>query len=251
MRCPACQTESSGAYCPECGTPLRLRCRKCGAAQTRGARFCTECGTRTYPARANLPWYVAGAAVVALIAVVLLPGSRPAPAAEGAAVQATPVLDGGDPGAAPAATDAPPPLTGSPREQADRLFNLIMQNKEKGDTAKARFFVPMGVQAYGMAGDLDADGLYHLSLLQALGGSGQDALATARKILARAPDHLLGLAAAAEAAAAAGDRAAARTYYQQYLDKYAAEKGKTLPEYKDHAGVLPEYQAEAQRFLRQ
>ncbi len=251
MRCPACQTESSGAYCPECGTPLRVRCRKCGAAQTRGARFCTECGARTRPGRSNVPWYVAGAAVLALIVLVLLPGSRPAPAAEGAAVQATPMLDGGDAGSAPAASDAPPPLTGSPREQADRLFNLIMQNKEKGDTARAKFFVPMGVQAYAMAGDLDADGLYHLSLLQTLGGNGKDALATAQKILARSPDNLLGLAAAAEAALAAGDRAAAHRYYQHYLDRFAAEKGKPLPEYRDHAAVLAQYQTEAQRFVRQ
>ena len=251
MRCPACQTESSGAFCPECGTPLRMRCKACGATQATGARFCTECGARVRAGRASLPWYVAGAAVVGLIAVILLPAPGPAPAAESAPAQTAPMLDGGDPSSAPAPGDAPPPLTGTPREQADRLFNLIMQNKEKGDTAKAKFFVPMGVQAYGMAGDLDADGLYHLSLLQALGGSGKDALATAERILARTPDNLLGLAAAAEAAAAAGDRAAARGYYQRYLDNFPAQKNKDLPEYRDHAAALPQYEAEAQRFLRQ
>lgn len=152
--------------------------------------------------------------------------------------------------AAPAADAGPPPLTGTPREQADRLFNLIMENKEKGDTAKAKFFVPMGVQAYGMAGELDADGLYHLSLLQALGGNGRDAEATAEKILAKAPKHLLGLAAAAQGAAEAGDKQAARAYYQRFLAAYSAESGKTLPEYRDHAAALPVYRAEAEKYLQ-
>ncbi len=250
MKCPACQTESSGAYCPECGTPLRVRCRACGAAQTRAARFCTACGARTRRSRANLPWYVAGAAVLGLIVLILVPAPRAAPAAEATPVQA-PMLDGGDASSAPAAGETPPPLTGTPREQADRLFNLIMESKEKGDTARAKYFVPMGVQVYAMAGELDADGLYHLSLLQTLAGNGKDALATAEKILARSPANLLGLAAAAEAAMMAGDRSAARRYYQHYLDSFAAEQGKKLPEYNDHAAVLAQYQAEAQRFVRQ
>ncbi len=161
------------------------------------------------------------------------------------------MLSGGsDAAAAPAADAGPPPLTGSPREQADRLFNLIMENKEKGDTAKAKFFVPMGVQAYGLAGELDADGLYHLSLLQALGGNGQDALGTAEKILAKSPKHLLGLAAAAQAAVEAGQTEAARAYYRRFLDAYATESARSLPEYRDHAGALPVYRADAEKFLK-
>ncbi len=251
MRCPACQTESSGAYCPECGTPLMVRCKACSATLAPGGRFCTECGARARASRANAPWYVAGVALVALTVVVLLPASPSGPAAQAGPAQTAPMLDGGAAAAPAGDATSPPPLTGSPREQADRLFNLIMENREKGDTAKAKFFVPMGIQAYGMAGELDADGLYHLSLLQALGGDGKAALATADRILARSPDHLLGLVAAAEGSAVAGDRAGARKYYQHFLDRYAAEKGKDLPEYKDHAGVLPQYQAEAQKFMRQ
>lgn len=198
-----------------------------------------------------MPWYVAGGALIALTAVILLPGAGSAPS-PASSVQSAPVMDPGAAGpAAPSGDPAagPPPLTGSPREQADRLFNLIMESKEKGDTAKARFFVPMGVQAYGMAGELDADGLYHLSLLQALGGSGKDAVATAEKILAKSPDHLLGLAAAAEGAVVAGDATAARRYYRHLLDVFAAEKTKQLTEYRDHAAVLAGYEAEARAYL--
>ncbi len=248
MKCPSCQTESSGAYCPECGTPLKATCRTCKATLPPGARFCTECGAAVRRGHSNAPWYIAGAALVALIVIVLLPGAGSPPAA--ASPQNAPMLNAGtDAGAA--ATDAgPPPLTGTPREQADRLFNLIMENKEKGDTAKAKFFVPMGIQAYGMAGELDADGLYHLSLLQALGGNGRDAMATAEKILARSPKHLLGLAAAAQGAAQAGDSNAARSYYRRFLDAYAAESTKNLPEYRDHAAALPVYRADAEKYLR-
>lgn len=249
MKCPACQTESTGAYCPECGTPLRSSCRACGATLAAGARFCTACGARARTPRSNLPWYIAGAALLALTVVVLLPTSNAAPTGNEAPAQSVPVLSGGQPDAgAGDAGQTPPPLSGNPRENADRLFNLIMRNKEKGDTARAKFFVPMGVQAYGMAGDLDADGLFHLSLLQTLGGNGKDAEATAQKILSKSPQHLLGLIAAAEAAASAGDAAAAHAYYQRFLAAYPAEKGRDLPEYKDHAAALPEYRAEAERF---
>ena len=248
MKCPSCQTESSGAYCPECGTPLKATCRACKATLPPNARFCIECGAAVRRGRSNAPWYIAGAALVALIVVVLLPGASSAPGA--ASPQSAPMLSGGAETGAPSADAGPPPLTGTPREQADRLFNLIMENKEKGDTAKAKFFVPMGVQAYGMAGDLDADGLYHLSLLQALGGNGRDAVATAEKILAKSPAHLLGLAAAAQGAAQAGDVKAAQGYYRRFLDAYATESTKQLPEYRDHAAALPVYRADAEKYLK-
>src|SRR5512135_905199 len=95
MRCPSCQTESSGPYCPECGTPLRVRCKSCQAPVPAGARFCTECGARVSTGRANLPWYLAGAALVGLILVVLVPLSGSAPAPGASPAQSAPMLDGG------------------------------------------------------------------------------------------------------------------------------------------------------------
>ncbi|HET9986447.1 MAG TPA: zinc ribbon domain-containing protein [Longimicrobiales bacterium] len=260
MQCPSCNAESHGAYCPECGTPLRAECKECGTSLVPGARFCTACGAPVRRGAANLPWYLAGAALVVLIVLVLIPTTRrSAPPSDdgavalqpgGAAPAAGDMAPAGMPGAAPGSAGAPGPLTGTPRELADRLFNRIMQLRESGDTARARFFLPMGMQAYAMAGDLDADGLYHLSLLQGMAGNGAEGRATAEKILATSPDHLLALAAAAEAASVAGDRTAARAYYKRLVDHYDAESKKPLPEYQEHQRILAEYRAEADAYLK-
>jgi hypothetical protein len=260
MQCPSCKAESNGAYCPECGTPLRAECKACGTGLVAGARFCTACGAPVRRGATNLPWYLAGAALVVLIVLVLLPTTRRSGPAGGEGAVALQPAGGppapgdmeaaGMPSAAPGAVGAPGPLNGTPRELADRLFNRIMQLRESGDTARARFFLPMGMQAYAMAGDLDADGLYHLSLLQGLAGSGTEGRATAEKILATSPDHLLGLAAAAQAANVAGDRTAARAYYKRLLDHYDAEAKKSLPEYEEHRQILSAYRSEADAYLK-
>jgi len=47
--CPQCKTETKGAkFCPECGFNVmstRLTCPSCGA-DAKGAKFCPECGTK-------------------------------------------------------------------------------------------------------------------------------------------------------------------------------------------------------------
>jgi tetratricopeptide (TPR) repeat protein len=144
----------------------------------------------------------------------------------------------------------PPALTGTPREQADRLFDRIMTTYEKGDTAQARFFLPMGMAAYQQAGDLDDDGLYHLALLQTAAGQYSDAIASTKKILAKDADHLLALGAAAEAAENAGDNTAAREYNEHFLRVYDVEKKKTKEEYVEHSRVLPQYEAAARKYLK-
>jgi tetratricopeptide (TPR) repeat protein len=176
-------------------------------------------------------------------------GAEAAPFAQGTGGdQGAAVATGGPPGESGAMS--PPPLTGTPREQADRLFDRIMTERETGDTAKARFFLPMGIAAYEQAGDLEADGLYHLALLQSSAGRTADAVATAKRILASSPDHLLALGAAAEASEEAGDVAAARGYYEHFLKVYPREKTRTTAEYIDHAKVLPRYEEAARRFLK-
>jgi tetratricopeptide (TPR) repeat protein len=215
----------------------------CGAALIAGATFCTRCGESVQVRKAsNLPWYVAGAALVGLIVVLLLPMLRESPAQVGGVGALAPPL-------AADGTGAPPPLTGTPREQADRLFNRIMQEREAGNLEQAAFFLPMAISAYQQASPLDADGLYHLSMLQTASMDFAAGLQTARSLLEMAPDHLLALATAADAATEAGDSAAARGYWQRFLDVFDAEKDKPLQEYLDHARVLPEYLTVARTFV--
>ena len=215
---------------------------KCGAPLVPAARFCTQCGTAVggraalQPAARgnNLPWYLAGGILALLLIILVLP--RILGTDDGITTQpAAPQQQATDPG-------APPPLTGTPREQADRLYNRIMTERENGDTARAKFFTPMATQAYQNAEPLDDDGLYHLAAVQIVAEDYAGARSTADRVLARNANHLLALGIAAEAAMSAGDTAAARDLYQRLLNAYDAEMAKGLQEYRDHAAVMPEYQ---------
>lgn len=259
MKCIICEAESPGPYCPSCGAPVEgARCKACDAGLMPGARFCIRCGEAVRRAPSRLAWYVAAAAVGLLLVVVAWSSTRTngagpvasdRPAAGTAPVGAA---AGGPAGAFDAGALGPgaaPPLTGTPREQADRLFNRIMQALALGDTAEASFFLPMGILAYRQAGELDADGLYHLSILETESGDAASGLATAQRILASAPDHLLGLGAAARAAEAVGDASTASRLYRRFLDVYDAERARELPEYVDHARILPDYRGDAESYL--
>jgi uncharacterized membrane-anchored protein len=133
---------------------------------------------------------------------------------------------------------------------ADRLFDRIMRHLGAGNEDSARFFVPMAVQAYQDLAPLDADGLFHLSLIHAAGGDYDAARASAEEILSQSPSHLLGLVALAQAARSAGDSLAARTAFGTFLDNIAAEKAKALPEYADHAHLLTAHEQTARESLR-
>lgn len=239
MKCPSCRKETSGRFCSNCGTPLNAAaCPKCGAGLVSGARFCTQCGHgvgRATVRTTSLPWLVAGAAIIVALFAILLPTMRDSQ--QPAAPVNAPFATGGN--------GSPPPLTGTPREQADRLFGRIMQERENGNLEQARFFAPMAIQAYQAAEPLDDDAFYHLSLIHSVAGDFDAARRTAEQILSQNPNHLLGLAALAEAQTGSGDLAGARETWQRYLDHLETERVKPLTEYQAHAPVLDIYAQQA------
>ena len=253
--CPRCGTPGSGNFCPNCGASRgQASCPTCGHTPEPGSRFCTQCGTplgvgaaAPPPAAAaaspaspaagagqgsNLGWWVAGLALVALILFV-----------------AYPVLTDANEGPAPAAGAAGAPAAGAssvdlgsmtPIQAADRLYDRVMRAASAGDSTEVVMFLPMSIAAYERARPLNADGFYHLSLLQRMAGDAQAALATAGEALEASPDHLLNLGAAAEAAEALGDSAQARDYWQRFVDAYDGEMEAGREEYQMHGTMMGE-----------
>jgi tetratricopeptide (TPR) repeat protein len=249
--CPSCEAPASGRFCPQCGVAIDAQCRECQNPLPAGARFCNQCGVpvaaQAAPARTRQPvlaWSVAGAAVVTLLAFVIL---RPSPAEQAAALasvapQQQPAA--GAPAGDPSAVDL---ASMTPRERADRLFNRVMQGVANGDTAQLGFFAGMAIQAYGMVPERNADLHYHLGELYRVTGDAASARAQADTILAADPQHLFGLFGAAQAEQERGDQAGARALYQRFLDAYATQVARNLPEYQEHQQGLPSMRAQAQQ----
>lgn len=232
-------------YCPSCGAPLS------GAG-----RFCTACGApRSSADPANqrpggssssrIGWGVAGLLLAAVILVVAFPAINAFPWGGPPGPPPSPGGMSPGPGVAPNVDLA----AMTPREAADRLFDRVMRAVERGDTTEVFTFVPMAVAAYDRAQPLDADGFFHLSLLQAVSFDFRQALETAEMALRSDPDHLLLLSAAAGAAAALADTATAVRYYRHALAVYDAQVTRGLPEYEEHGLLLPLLRSEAESFL--
>jgi tetratricopeptide (TPR) repeat protein len=258
--CPSCGRPASGRFCSSCGASLAAAasCAGCSAALPTGARFCTECGAeasgrgsrRARASRAGaeppapgvrptwIPWAVVAVAVVVLGAIALYP--RTSGYAPASTAFQSPMTVGG-----PGGIDLG---TMSPREAADRLFDRIMRTAAGGDTAGARSFLPMALDAYAQLPELDADARYHLGVMHLLGGDAQAAAREADQLLAIEGQHLFGLFVAAQAARDLGDVARARGYYQRFLEAYPTEIARELPEYQAHGQAFPEMRAEAQAF---
>ena len=251
--CPSCAAEASGRFCPQCGVAIDATCRECQNPLPAGARFCNHCGVpvAAQPAAAAarqpvLPWAVAGLAVVALAGVVLIPrvsaDSAPPAAAAPLAQQGAPT------GMDPTSVDL---ASMSPRERADRLFNRVMEGMSGGDTTRIGFFTDMAIQAYGMVPERNADLHYHLGELYRVKGDLDAARAQADTILAADPQHLFGLFGAANTEQTRGNTAEAKALFQRFLDGYAAQVARNLPEYQEHQQGLPAMRSEAQKVVGQ
>lgn len=159
----------------------------------------------------------------------------------------------GPPAAAVASTPAasvpstPAPPVDPAREAADEAFNTAMRAFE-GNSPSSDGPIRAALAAYQALPQLNSDGQFHEALLQHALGDEKAARATADTILAAHPNHVLALAVAARAAESLGDKAAARKYYQQITDGLD-QPMEALPEFDDHARLVPKYREEAVRWL--
>ncbi len=267
--CPNCGEPASGNFCQHCGASMGGRfCTQCGAQLTPGSRFCNQCGkpinasspaAGAGPAQApgahraaaaaavgggNLPWWIAGVAMFVMILVVGYFTVRKAPPT----AQPSGSSQAGNPAAGASAIDL---SSMTPIQAADSLFDHVMRDLSAGDTADALDFQPMAVAAYRRAEPLDLGGLFDMSLLQRMTDP-DSALVTAKRILSKDPNHILGLGAAAEAELGLGDSVQAAKYYRRLLDVYPAqERDTTTSGYLAHKPLLSLFRSEAQKYLAQ
>jgi len=253
MKCPSCGTEAGSAkFCPDCGTSLADRtCTACGAKLSPRAKFCPDCGKPTVtgtavpsvpsvPAAPSslLPWIVAGVAIVIAAAAVIIAVTKSSGAPAAAAANAP--FAGGSTGPAPDISNM------TPREQADRLFNRVMESSTSGDTGRVAFFAPMAVNAYANIAPLDVDARLHLGMIHLVMGNAAAAIAQADSIELQAPTHLFGPLLKARAAELAGNEQVRRTAYRSLLTHWEAERAKNLTEYQQHDADLQAARSTAQ-----
>jgi len=257
-QCPACGAEASGRFCDQCGAAIAAACRECGNPLPRGARFCNMCGAAAAPVPVAaaprpsvLPWAVAGAALLGLVAVLVVPrlSGRGEPQPGGQSAAQPPFAAAAPAAGAPSASGDNPGAVDlssmTPREAADRLFNRVMTAASTGDSAQAQRFLPMAIMAYQRVETLDVDGRYHLAALQLVAHDYPAARAQADSILAANPTHLFGLFSAAAAEDGKGNAAGAKDFYLRFIRAYDAEVAKKLPEYEEHSQGLPAMRAQA------
>jgi hypothetical protein len=190
----------------------------------------------------KMPWIIAGIAVLALVATIIVVVGRKAPASGAASA------DGAAPFDPTRGTTDLSQMT--PREQADRLYDRVARASEARDSQQVQFFGPMAIQAYAMLGGTpDADARLHIGLIQLALNNPAGAVAQADTLLRGSRTHLYGLLLKARAGDIQGNAAVARQAYQSFVTNYDAERAKSLPEYGQHAAMLDQTRTEAQRIL--
>ena len=241
--CPSCGVPGEGKFCMSCGA-LRAStlCPACGARVSPAARFCPGCGhtvgsSSGRATRDRTAWIVAGAALLALLAVLLLMLSRKSPG-----------LAAGEPlnPAVQPPAEAPPDIASmSPRERFNRLYNRVMQAAQAGDEATVARFTPMALMAFAQLDTIDADARYHAALLKVHTGDVDASRALADTILATEPGHLFGYIIQGTVARFRKDEKSLDRAYGGFLKHYDAEMKAGRPEYQEHRTALDDFRKAA------
>lgn len=250
------------SFCTQCGTPVKgdeRFCTECGASldatmvgatpspptspsppapEPSPARASAEGPSSAAAAEGKKPLFADSSFLMIMTVILLSVGAGVVVGKLGSGgeeITPTNTPQIGAPPGNPAAVDL---NSMTPAQAAERLFTRVVSAAEQGDTAQAEQFLPMALAAHDRAEPLDHDGLFHRAILERLAGESANAIATAERILADRPTHLLALATAAEAATDIGDAQTAQAYYQRFLDAYNEEEGMDLPEYEAHSGMF-------------
>jgi len=220
-----------------------MNCQSCDTPLSPGARYCHKCGSSTSTPtaagwRVGLPWGIAGLAVGALLAVLLMRVGGDG----GAAVSAGEAPAGGGPFGGMVASDI---SQMSPEERAQRLFDRVMRLGEEGKMDSVQFFLPMAIGAYQQLPALSLDSHFDIGLLRLAGGDAPGAIAEADAIRRSVPTHLFASVLRARALQAQNDAAGARRVYLDFLKNEAAERARRRPEYEEHGRILDAFHTEA------
>jgi hypothetical protein len=188
--------------------------------------------------RDRTPWLIAGVALAALLAVLLIMvarDSKGAPAQpELAAIEQ------------PQAGEAPPDISNlSPRERFNRLYNRVMSAAQSGDEATVTRFTPMALMAYAQLDSIDADARYHAALLKVHTGEVDAARALGDTILARDAGHLFGYVVRGTVARFRKDEKGLALAYTGFLKRYDQEIKLARPEYSEHKTSLDDFRKAA------
>jgi hypothetical protein len=188
--------------------------------------------------RDRTPWLIAGAALAAALALLLVMVARNAKG--GAAQPAAAAIE------QPEAGETPPDISNmTPRERFNRLYNRVMRAAQAGDEATVTQFTPMALMAYAQLDSVDADARYHAALLKVHTGEVEAARALGDTILARDPGHLFGFVVRGTVARFRKDEKEMNQAYAGFLKRYDQEIKLARPEYSEHQTSLNDFRKAA------
>ena len=187
--------------------------------------------------RDRTPWLIAGVALAALLAVLLVMVTRDSKGAARPEAAAAEQLQPGE---------TPPDISNmSPRERFNSLYNRVMRAAQSGDEATVTRFTPMALMAYAQLDSIDADARYHAALLKVHTGEVDGTRALADTILARDPGHLFGYVVRGTVARFRKNQKELTQAYAGFLKRYDQEIKLARPEYSEHKTSLDDFRKAA------